>query len=144
MSCQDKVAQQWKLDWSHLFGAGRNDGGIMFAEAPLSMHILSYKGKEGGLVCFFSPLELPSPSLNCTCRHYCLCDYRSSAASLPASSCSNHRLACSSSFLTRESLQNLLLFFRFHCSFGLSCCNEITSHPFPAQYLGASLRIPLS
>lgn len=46
MSCQDKVAQRWERDSGHLFGAGRNDGGIMCAEGPLSMHFLSYKGKR--------------------------------------------------------------------------------------------------
>lgn len=47
----------------------------MCAEGPLSMHFLSYKGKGWCALLLLEPLSL---SLNCTCRHYCLCDYRHS------------------------------------------------------------------
>lgn len=47
----------------------------MCAESPLSMHFLSYKGKGWCALLLLEPLSL---SLNCTCRHYCLCDYRHS------------------------------------------------------------------
>lgn len=75
MGCQDKVAQWWDRDSGHLFDAGRNDGGIMCAEGPLGMHFLSYKGKGWRALLLLEP---PSLSLNCTCRHYCFCDYRHS------------------------------------------------------------------
>jgi len=62
MSCQDKVAQQWKWDSGHLSYAGRNDRGMVFCIK--SMHISNYKGKGRCADFFFLPQNL---SLNRTC-----------------------------------------------------------------------------
>lgn len=140
MSCQDKVARQWKWDSGHLSCAGRNDRGMVFCIK--SMHISNYKRK--GEVCCFSFFHK-------TCLLTALVRLALSlwlqpppeSTFLPRPLPLKSITACSFSS-NQGPRTKFSLFPHFYCSFSLSCHNRITSHPFPTQYLGASLLIPLS
>lgn len=108
--------------------------GIQYQEQPSSMHISNYKGK-GGVPFLFLPGNL---SLNRTCTfgfvslitHISWIHF-----SFSTLSCWNQSRRSYSPPIETPA-QKFSSFPHFYCSFGLSCHNRITSHPFPTQYLG--------
>lgn len=147
MSCQDKVVQQWKWDSSHLPCAGRNDGGLVFS-IKRSHRAFIFQFTKEMEVCrfFFYPGTCLLTALARLALSLWLQTSPESTFLFPPSPPEiNHHvlLLLQSKHQVKNSLPSPIFIVHSVCHLQ-QCHNRITSHPFPTQYLGVSLLIPLS